>query len=166
MSVAMRLRKRHEPVLTVPAAIDGASIVVVDDNAYIHMAVSAALPTARITEAWRVHELRAVVERDVPRAIVTSSRLPDGSGFDAIGELRASPQLADAVVVALTSAQIEWETVEAVAAGADAFLAKDGDYALLAPIIDQLLELAPEERARRRAAIAGSPIPLVGHAAG
>lgn len=154
----MRLLKRQGPAPVAPTALDGASVVVVDDNAYLHMAIGRALPTAQLREAYRLHELRAAVREDAPRAVVVSSRLPDGSGLDALGELRADPAMADAVLVALTSAGIEWETVEAVAAGADAYLAKDGDLGLLGPILEQLLELTPAERACRRAAIAGAPV--------
>jgi DNA-binding NarL/FixJ family response regulator len=68
-----------------------------------------------------------------PAAVIVDLKLPGISGFDVITELRhANPGLA---IIALTSADPAAFCKPALAAGADAFVTKDGMHGELVPAL-------------------------------
>jgi two-component system OmpR family response regulator len=139
---------------TTPSALDSARVVVVHGDAFSHMAIAAALRSAQIIEAWRIHELFTAVQVGAPTAVVIDSRLPDGLGLDAIARLRSMPALADTPVVVLASSDDDRDRFEAFTTGADDVVLRTGDLSGLAVRLERLLDLTPAQRwAHRHAAL-------------
>jgi DNA-binding NarL/FixJ family response regulator len=103
------------------------SVVLVDDHELIRQGLGRAFersPDFTVTgEAGSVAEARAVVARTRPDVVVTDVRLPDGTGFDLVRDLRKVD--ADVGIVVLTMYAGDEQLFSAMEAGASAFVAKD-----------------------------------------
>jgi len=133
-------------------------VLLVDDDAYIRLLLSAALPGTEILEAWRVAEALDVALNERPDAIIIDRRLPDGDGLDLVRLLRGDPDLTFTPILFLTAAHTEQDRLEVLEAGADEYLSKTDELVDLADVgrrIERLINLAPEDRRSRRARLAG-----------
>ena len=102
-------------------------VVLVDDHELIRHGLRRAFERAGdfvvVGEAATVTEGAAVVARLRPDVLVTDVRLPDGSGIDLAGQVRAGD--ADIGIVVLTMYSGDEHLLGALEAGASAFVNKD-----------------------------------------
>lgn len=66
----------------------------------------------------------ALAAREHPDLILMDINLPDINGLEATARLKASPQLADIPVIALTANAMHGDREHCIAAGCDGYLAK------------------------------------------
>ena len=83
-----------------------------------------ALREAALHEAATAAEARSVLAAHRLDVVLVDVRLPDGSGLDLVGELRAHPHAEGAMIVIVSASVLEADRAAARATGADAFLAK------------------------------------------
>jgi len=110
-----------------PSAEGLKRVVLVDDHELIRQGLRRAFERARdfvvVGEAASVQEGEAVVARSAPDVVVTDVRLPDGSGIDLAGRVRAAAP--DVGIVVLTMYSGDEHLLGALEAGASAFVNKD-----------------------------------------
>ncbi|HEX8188905.1 MAG TPA: sigma-54 dependent transcriptional regulator [Pyrinomonadaceae bacterium] len=96
----------------------------VDDDAAIRMALAAALREwgYETSEAGTVAAGVSAYEAESPQAVLLDIDLPDGSGLDALREIRG--RQADAVVIMITGNVVVQNTIAALRGGAYDFIAK------------------------------------------
>jgi DNA-binding NarL/FixJ family response regulator len=104
------------------------SVVVVDDHCtfaeLLSLAINNTTDLVCVGQASNAHEARTLVERLRPDIVVMDVELPDCDGIALTAELRvAHPQLR--VVVLTSHGQLDY-AMRAAAAGAGAFVRKDG----------------------------------------
>lgn len=118
-------------------------ILILDDlpgaRALLETAVRDVIPQARICQAASVAEADALLDRDYQLALIDLS-LPDGRGSRII---RALKKRGTAMVAAVTVMDDDASIEEALAAGADGYILKDAEPALLAHRIDRLVAGEP-----------------------
>lgn len=137
-------------------------MLIVDDVAAARRLLSEAvmhlLPDATIAEASSLAEAERYVSEPIDLALVDLG-LPDGRGWELIRRLKIRPGvIAAAVTVMDDDASIE----QALAAGADGYLLKDAEPALLRQRIERLLAGEPSlspSIARRVLARFGAQVP-------
>ena len=122
-----------------------ATVLVVDDNAGFRAYVRSALEglDLRTLEASGGEEAVEIALRERPDAILLDWRMPGQSGIATCRQIRAEPQLAGVRVAMVTGLDDERDRMAARHAGADAFLVKDPDPAVLAVQVRRLLAPAP-----------------------
>jgi DNA-binding response OmpR family regulator len=133
-------------------------ILLVDDDAYIRLLLSSALPDAELLEAWRASDALEMALSERPDAIIVDRRLPDADGLELVRLLRADPALTFTPILFLTAAHEERDRLDVLEAGADEYLSKTDELADLADVerrIARLVAMAPEDRPSRRARLAG-----------
>lgn len=110
-----------------PQAEGRKRVVLVDDHELIRQGLRRAFERAGdfvvVGEAASVQEGEAVVARAAPDVVVTDVRLPDGSGIDLAGRVRAADP--DVGIVVLTMYSGDEHLMGALEAGASAFVNKD-----------------------------------------
>lgn len=119
---------------------DPVRLLIVDDSPLIRLGLRSALedrPEVTIVgEAGTAEEGIALAARLEPEVVLLDLRLPDRPGFDAC---RAITQRNPATrVLILTSSTDERNVQQAISAGADGYLLKDNDGAMLAAAILQV----------------------------
>ncbi len=82
------------------------------------------LETSTLHEASTIGEARSVLATYPLDIVLVDVRLPDGSGLDLVGELRAHPHAERAAIAIVSASVLEADRALARATGADAFLAK------------------------------------------
>ena len=102
-------------------------VVLVDDHELIRQGLRRAFERAGdfvvVGEAASVREGAMVIAREAPDVVVTDVRLPDGSGIELAGRVRATaPQMG---IVVLTMYSGDEHLLGALEAGASAFVNKD-----------------------------------------
>jgi DNA-binding NarL/FixJ family response regulator len=109
------------------------SIVVVDDQVMIRMAVKGILESAGdiqvIGEADRAAEAVAMVKHLKPAIVLMDLRMPGMDGVEAIRQIVADPSLAATRVLVLTTFEGDEDVVAALRAGAHGFLGKAAEPA-------------------------------------
>lgn len=118
-----------------PGAAGSIRVLIVDDHAMFASSLSVLLgrePDVEVTgTAASLSAARAALATDPPDVVLLDQRLPDGSGVDALAELK---QIAPAArVVVLTGAADDDMLVRATEAGCAGFLEKSGS-------VDELLQ--------------------------
>lgn len=74
--------------------------------------------------------------------VLLDMMMPGMSGIEVLADLRATPRTADLPVIMITARSDSGATVEALAAGADDYVAKPFDFDILLARIDRTLERA------------------------
>ena len=144
-------------------------LLVVDDDTYLHVMVSLALPHVTVLEAATIAEGVALAEDGALAGIVIDRRLPDGDGLDLVRRLRETTLHADTPIIVITAGHQEWHRMRVLRAGADEYLAKPFDPDHLMARLERLLRLAGADRDKRRDDLTqrlwdgeqGDPDPLV-----
>ena len=136
-----------------PAAADGGSVLVVDDNADMRAYLTRLLGahwTVRTT-ANGEEALAAIAER-APDLVLTDVMMPRIDGFELLRRLRADPATRDIPVIMLTARAGQEASVEGLEAGADDYLAKPFRTEELIARVRVVLERAAGRRSARTAA--------------
>jgi two-component system response regulator DesR len=151
-----------DPVTVDGSAVPGMAVLVVDDHRVFTDALRTSLgrqhDVAAVVVAHSVREALAHARRTQLDAAIVDLDLPDGSGLDVVSSLRALRPVARTIVL---TAHARFDLAErALAAGAAAFLAKEGTLdrvlaalrapAPTAPVVDAAVapgrvELTPRE---------------------
>jgi len=87
-------------------------------------------------EANNIHEAKDILHDFLPDIIITDIRMPGGSGFELIKEIRTKNKITTIAVITNYS-EGQYKT-EALRAGADYFFSKSNDIEKLSNIIDSL----------------------------
>jgi DNA-binding NarL/FixJ family response regulator len=107
------------------------SVVVVDDQVMIRMAVKGILESAGdievIGEADRAAEAVVLVKQLKPAIVLMDLRMPGMDGVEAIRAIVAEPSLAATRVLVLTTFESDADVLAALRAGAHGFLGKAAD---------------------------------------
>jgi len=91
-----------------------------------------------LLEAATIAEARSVLASHPVDSVLVDVRLHDGNGLDLATELRAHPGAGPAKVVIVSASVLPGERANALATGADAFLAKPFDPTELVELIVRL----------------------------
>ena len=144
-------------------------LLVVDDDTYLHVMVSLALPHVTVLEAGTLAAGIALAEDGALGGIVIDRRLPDGDGLDLVRRLRETPLHAHTPIIVITAGHQEWHRMRVLRAGADEYLAKPFEPEHLMARLERLLRLDGTDREGRRDELTqrlwdgeqGDPDPLV-----
>jgi DNA-binding NtrC family response regulator len=147
-------------------SLEGASILVVEDNDTLRRAIARALEgrCERVLEAATCAQARELVAANTFAVVLTDLRLPDGDGIEVLQAVRA--QGAGSAVVLMTAHGTIASAVDAMREGAVDFLQKPFELAELearvqraashARLVGEVTELRAERGARRsRGALVG-----------
>ncbi len=128
-----------------PAARAKALVLVVDDSASSRSRIGAALELAgcEVAEAADGAEGLRTAAALRPDAIVLDQIMPGLTGLGFLRALRADPAMMRVPCLLLTASDDPEAEPRALAAGADAFLPKDGDMDLVVARLKQLLPAVP-----------------------
>ena len=96
-------------------------------------------PIARVVVAPDLQTARRLVATEQPDVVVLDVRLPDGNGLDLARELGARSDSARPKVIIASASVLPAERTEALAAGAETFLAKPYRPSELLETIERLL---------------------------
>ncbi len=128
--------------MTVPGAVQGAHILVVDDDEDILRLLTMRLSARhfRVTPAGSAEQALALLAIDPPRVVVSDIRLPGRDGLSLFEEVRKSrPSLP---VILLTAHGTIPDAVDATTRGVFGYLTKPFDSQVLLEKIDQALQLS------------------------
>ena len=119
------------------------AILLVEDNKGIQLANKDMLELLgyKVILAMSLAEARGILKSEMPDVIVLDILLPDGSGLDFLGELRAFSHVPVLMLSALDSVD---DTVAGFTGGADDYLAKPYEYKVLSARIEALLRRAEQ----------------------
>jgi CheY-like chemotaxis protein len=119
-----------------------ATILVVDDNPINLKLVSdlLAFEGHRVTKAVDGEEAADCVRRDPPDLILLDVDLPGIDGLTLTKRLKADPQSADIIIVALTAFAMKGDRQKAMAAGCDAYITKPINTRELPAQVAELLQ--------------------------
>jgi DNA-binding response OmpR family regulator len=123
----------------------------VDDDSYLLILLSLALPDMDLVEATRFEHAATLAREGGVDALIVDRRLPDGDGLELVRLIRDDGS--GVPVLVFTAGHDEAHRLEVIAAGADEYLAKReeiGDLAGVRTRIDRLLEMTAEQRRERR----------------
>ncbi|WP_175959104.1 hybrid sensor histidine kinase/response regulator [Burkholderia pyrrocinia] len=140
--VAQPVRTTGRPAA---AALDGRSVLIVDDDATSRASLAAALETmgAQVSTAQSGHDALDVVERHPPSVVLSDLAMPDGDGFWLLDRIRHLPGGGGHLpVVAVTAHAGKADRHRVLAAGFDAYLCKPVDMPTLASVI---VDVAPDD---------------------
>jgi PAS domain S-box-containing protein len=127
-------------------------LLIVDDNAATRYALRRRMERQGFTvsEAGTGTEGLAMIDAQVPDALILDVNLPDMSGFDIVRQLRAAPRTALLPVVHVSAASIQTgDIVTGLEAGADAYLVHPVDPDVLLATLRTLLRVRDTEYALR-----------------
>lgn len=109
------------------------SVVIVDDQVMIRMAVKGILESAGdievIGEADRAAEAIEIVKRQKPAVVVMDPRMPGMDGVEAIWAIVAEPSLSSTRILVLTTFEGDQDVMAALRAGAHGYLGKAAEPA-------------------------------------
>lgn len=140
------------------------TVLIVDDVAAARLLLAAAirtlLPDAKIVEATSIAAAEPLIDLPILLALIDLG-LPDGRGWSLIRRLKARPGI---IAAAVTVMDDDPSIEEALAAGADGYLLKDAEPALLVQRLERLLagepSLSPSIARRVLARFASAAVPV------
>jgi PAS domain S-box-containing protein len=127
-------------------------LLIVDDNTATRYALRRRMELQgfRVSEAGTGTDGLAMIEAQIPDALILDVNLPDMSGFDIVRQLRAAPRTALLPVVHVSAASIQTgDIVTGLEAGADAYLVHPVDPDVLLATLRTLLRVRDTEYALR-----------------
>jgi PAS domain S-box-containing protein len=109
--------------------LTGVSILVVDDDKDARELIGTTLAHAgaQVSAAGSMVEALEVLRTTTPRALVSDIAMPNGTGYELIGEIRAMPHLAKIPAIALTAFGRVEDRERALAAGFNQHITKPVD---------------------------------------
>jgi two-component system, OmpR family, phosphate regulon response regulator PhoB len=118
------------------------TVLLCDDEEVLRQLVRATLGNGEysIVEAADGDESLELARETHPNLIVLDMMMPGRSGLEVLRELRADPEISATPVIMLTARARESDREEAVAAGADRYLAKPFSPLELLSVVEDLLE--------------------------
>ena len=109
------------------------SVVIVDDQVMIRMAVKGILESAGdiqvVGEAARAVEAIEIVKREKPAVVLMDLRMPGMDGVEAIRAIVADPSLSSIRILVLTTFEGDQDVMAALRAGAHGYLGKAAEPA-------------------------------------
>src|SRR5688500_15353917 len=131
---------------------DTARVLVVDDDPDIRTIVGLNLTLAGMEtgEASNGQEALDLLETGDWDACILDLAMPKTDGMTALRELREKERLDDLVVVVLSATSTPARAIEGLKLGAHAHLTKPFSPAAVAGILQELIDLSPDERDGRR----------------
>jgi DNA-binding response OmpR family regulator len=129
-------------------------VLVVDDDVVVPMVLGLELDGIEVLEASRLHTGREQALRLLPDAVIVDLRLPDGDGLDLVRSLRVTAPTRQTPIIVLTAGHDPEEEPRVLRAGADAYLAKPQDGAVLEALLRHLCALPGADLRPRRTALA------------
>jgi PAS domain S-box-containing protein len=127
-------------------------LLIVDDNTATRYALRRRMERQgfKVSEAGTGTDGLAMIEAQIPDALILDVNLPDMSGFDIVRQLRAAPRTALLPVVHVSAASIQTgDIVTGLEAGADAYLVHPVDPDVLLATLRTLLRVRDTEYALR-----------------
>lgn len=117
-------------------------VLLVDDDRFMRMLATAALRPlgCDIVEATDGEEALALALEHRPDVILLDVVLPKLDGFEVLERLRAMPELAETSVVMVTTAGLPAEIRHGAEGGADGYVIKPFDNAVLREKVAEFLE--------------------------
>ena len=117
------------------------SILVVDDEPAIGvvMGIILKLHGYAVYRAENVSQAYEYLEENIPDLIVSDIMMPGVDGLTMIRQIKSKPELADIPTVVLSALAAEQDRLEALNAGANAFLAKPFTASELKDAVEPLL---------------------------
>lgn len=127
-------------------------VLVVDDDPDIRTIVGLNLGLAGMQtgEASNGDEALTMLSTGEWDACILDLAMPKTDGVTALRELKAKEMLNDLVVVVLSATSSPARAIEGLKLGAHAHLTKPFSPAAVATLLQELIDLSPEERHRRR----------------
>ena len=115
-----------QPPEALPHILQNLYVLAVDDDADARELVMTVLlqAGAQATVASSVREALAAIEARVPDVVITDIAMPHATGFDLVRQLRASPQLCEIPIIALTAYGRAEDRAQALTLGFTAHLGK------------------------------------------
>lgn len=131
---------------------EGPRVLVVDDDPDIRTIVGLNLTLAGMEtgEASNGQEALDLLDSEAWDACILDLAMPKTDGMTALKELREKEKLDDLVVVVLSATSTPARAIEGLKLGAHAHLTKPFSPAAVAGILQELIDLSPEERDERR----------------
>ncbi|MEA2517552.1 MAG: hypothetical protein QOG16_1390 [Actinomycetota bacterium] len=131
---------------------DPAKVLVVDDDPDIRTIVGLNLTLAGMEtgEAANGQEALDQLASGDWDACILDLAMPQTDGMTALRQLRDESRLNDLVVVVLSATSTPARAIEGMEIGAHAHLTKPFSPAAVAGIIQELIDLSPDERDKRR----------------
>ncbi|MEX2584015.1 MAG: response regulator [Gemmatimonadota bacterium] len=119
-------------------AVDGATILLVEDNETIRHAVSILLEESgyRVTQAASGTEALEKAADQPPDVILMDLGLPDMSGLDVTRRIKADPVTRRSRVIAITGRAMETDEAACLDAGCSGYVAKPVDTRQLLRMIE------------------------------
>ena len=127
-------------------------LLIVDDNTATRYALRRRMERQgfRVSEAGTGTDGLAMIEAQIPDALILDVNLPDMSGFDIVRQLRAAPRTTLLPVVHVSAASMQTgDIVTGLEAGADAYLVHPVDPDVLLATLRTLLRVRDTEYALR-----------------
>lgn len=127
-------------------------VLVVDDDADIRTIVGlnlglAGMQTGEASNGAEAVEQLATGDWD---ACILDLAMPNTDGMTALRQLKANGTLDELVVVILSATSSPARAIEGMKVGAHAHLTKPFSPAAVATLLQELIDLSPEERTKRR----------------
>ena len=120
---------------------ENTTILVVEDDEDTSLAMRLALEDQgyHILEAADGEQAVEVAARERPQIILMDLNLPKLDGFDATRRIRSNPDLAGAIIVAVTAYPDADHRARALAAGCNAYVTKPIDFDFLNDLLTDLM---------------------------
>ncbi|MGE0639359.1 MAG: response regulator [Thermoanaerobaculia bacterium] len=96
----------------------------------------------RVLRARDGGEVRRLLSGEAPHLVLLDMNLPSGSGLDIVGELRHSPLVLSAPIVAVTAHAMRGDRERFLAAGCDEYISKPIETSTFLETVRALLDRA------------------------
>jgi DNA-binding response OmpR family regulator len=126
----------------------GETILVADNEEYVREVIASYLKDAgyRTALARSGTEALSAIKRRLPDLILADVNMPEVNGLQLAGELKSSPQTAGIPILMLSALTDAADILSGYAAGADEYVTKPVDLAVLLAKVEALLARRPEKK--------------------